>query len=473
MALKSRNQLTSSKHMIIARFISIFMVISLLLTSFTACKSEDGNTLTNEKLTDKEMEDVNNNSNQTNELSVAPTQYDKLVDGVGGISYIEGGVKYFGIINTNGEIIYSTDKSVTFTAIGKGATVVHSNSGVPTDIIDNNGKVVATFELEDEMQLLAYGDGLALIYFVKDNISTVEHLYGVIDFSGKWVYSLTNLGCSPFSSWEYNHYAGDGVFAIMTGRWGAGSGGDDFIFLNSNTGDTFFVSRLDTELFQFANGVTFASSNTGSFGAIYSDLVNPYPKTNESEEIELPKYFLLYSDGTYKEYDMEGKNFGGYSNGYLWYTIPDDKTNVYIEDITSSTNNIFTYSEYPTSAVRSISFNGDYGLVTLRSNGLYFTLIDKNGNQQFDPIETTSYNSVSGNHWVVFSNDTIVYSNADKKYCIANKNGEVMVTDYYTIGAFANGVATALIYDGKWGSEQVWLYINTNGEQVLKTGKKS
>ena len=419
-------------------------------------------------MTDKKTGNVNNNSNPTDPKTLSPTWRDAFVDGVASISYIENGVEYQGIINTESEIIYYTDKSVRFTAIGKGATVVseynqESYKYNPAYILDSKGGIVSTFE--NEVQLLAYGDGLALIYQRKDTITVIEHLYGVIDCSGEWIHPLTDLGYYPRSS---HYYVGDGVFAIMVQSW-AGGGGNDFIFLNSNTGDMFYISRMGKQLSRFINGVTFVYGSHD-----WSNIINPYHKAEESEGVDAPAYYLLYNNGTYEEYSMAGKNFRGYSNGYLWYTVNDDANNVYIEDITSSSNNTFTYSEYPASIIKSIEFHGNYGLVTIKgaNRNLYFTLIDIDGNQQFEPIETTSYSSFSGTHWVVFSDEKIIFENTDKKYCMANKKGEVIVTDYAYIGAFTNNIAVACIGESQYDKDALWIYINENNEQVMKTVKK-
>lgn len=408
------------------------------------------------------------NTIPTDENSVVPTKIDTFVDGVAKISYSIDGVDYNGIINADGEIIYSTDKTVDFTVIGKSSTIVSELNKdtyeyIPACIVDGTGRVVKTFD--DKTQIAAYGDGLALIYQRKETISAIEHLYGIIDFAGNWVQAMTNL--ETYNN-EEHYYAGDGIFAIAV--W-TGYYHNDYLFWNGNNGNMFYVSGLEVPP-NFKNEVAFV------YDTSYSRIINPFDISNLNEDEEgvaTPDYFLLYSDGTFKEVDMENKELRGCSNGYIYYNAEDDENVTYIIDISSSNQSTFTYYEYPASMINSIDFVGDYGLVTINgANGnLYFTLIDKNGNQKFEPIETESYNGWSGTHSIIFSDDVIIFKNTEEKYCIANTTGDIIVTEYDYIYAFTDGVAAACIDEGGMYSEKTWVYINKNNEQVIKTVKLS
>ena len=119
--------------------------------------------------------------------------------------------------------------------------------------------------------------------------------------------SLTDLAHYPQSGFDYSHYyVGGGVFAIMVQCW-AGSGGDDFIFWNSNTGDMFYISRLRNQLSRFVNGITFVYGSDD-----WSHIINPYHTSEEGEGVEAPAYYLLHSNGICEEYSMENKDFRGF-----------------------------------------------------------------------------------------------------------------------------------------------------------------
>lgn len=408
-------------------------------------------------MTDKIPASIIGILNQTNENIIIPTSCDTFADGVAGISYTEGGTEYRGIINTHGKVIYTTDKSVEFTFIGKGATIVsqYNKDTYKYDlvyIIDNNGNTVATFD--EKVQLLAYGDGYALVYQRKDTITAIKHMYGIMDCSGNWIQPMTDLGtyCGE------NHYIGNGVFAIAV--W-TGFYHNDYLFWNSIDGNIFYISGLQRRP-EFVNNIAFV------YETDYSQIINPFDISGETEDkgVYTPEYFLLYSNGTYKAYNMDGKKLKGYSNGYIWYTVDGDNNQVYIELIDSSSQNVFTYNEYSADMVNSITFNGDYGLVTIMGANyhLYFTLIDKTGKQKFEPIETTDFNSWSGTHSISYSDGAVVFKNTDGKYCIADNNGNVIVTDYDSIGTFSNGMAAVK-------SDGISSYINKSGEKAMQIVK--
>ena len=416
-------------------------------------------------MNDKKPANIIIDSSNLDENSVIPTERHGFVDGVSKISYEVNNVEYSGIVNGEGQIIYLTDKSVHFDFIGKGATIVREQdketySFVPVCIVNDNGETVATFD--KGVEIVAYGDGLALIYQRKDNVAAIEHLYGIMDYTGKWIQPMTDMGTgSPYE--EEHYYAGDGIFAIVA--WN-GYYHNDYVFWNSNSGNMFYLSGLESTP-KFKNEVAFV------YGTYYSKIINPLDMSNlntDEQGVETPEYFLLYSNGTFKEFDMKKKEFKGSSNGYIYYTVEENENAIYIVDASSSNLNTVTYNKYPVHMINSIDFVDDYGLVTIHgANGnLYFTLIDKNGKQQFEPIETRSYTHWSGTHSILYSENTVIFKNADEKYCIANASGDVIVTDHSKIEAFSNGVAAARIGD----SDSVWIYIDKNNEQVMQTVKK-
>ena len=434
---------------------------------FSMVKENDGWFISD--MTDKKNEIItnNNSNNTTNKNTVKLTSCNTFVDGIAEISYTEEDTKYFGIINEQGKIIYATNKKSNFTPIGKGSAIVSlfNEEEIKYDIayiIDINGNIVKTFE--NDAQLLAYGDGLALIYQTKSSITEFERLYEVFDHSGNTL-SVTKMNYYPQTSWgeDPHYYMGNGVFAIMVKCW-AGTGGDDFVFLNGNTGETFFISRLNRKLEQFTNGTTFVYGSDG-----WSEIITPYDKSENNNGVEAPEYYLLHDDGTYEEYNMNGKTFLGYSSGFLWYTVDGDENDLYIEDITTSSRNIITYNEYRPSRISSISFKEKYGLLTIvgADSKLYFTLIDKNGKQQFEPIETTGYTNLWFGYDFSYSNEAIVFENADKKYCIADEKGNIIVTDYTYISEFSNDIALACIGEHRYDPNAEFFYINKSGEKIV------
>lgn len=413
-------------------------------------------------MTDKKPTNLIIDSTQTDANTVIPTQRESFVDGVANIYYSIDNVNHYGIINTIGEIIYTTNKRVSLINIGGGSTIVEEYDSSkqkysPAYMVNSAGIPTATFE--ENTQLIAYGDGLALMYQRKDSITSIQHLYGIVDSSGTWIQPMIDLG---ISNSDKHYYAGDGIFALA--YW-TGYYHSDYLFWNSQKGNMFYVSGLKVPP-KFKDGVAFVHNTNGSKITTASNVADP------SKWVETPYYFLLYKDGTFKAYDMNGKKFNGCSNGFIYYSV-DEKT-MYIVDITSPTFNIFTYNQYPPAQIESIDFVGDYGLVTIRGvNGhIYFTLIDKQGHQRFEPIEAISYESMLGKHSPVYSDETIIFENPDKKYCIADQNGQIIATEYGYIGAFSNDVAIACIGNSQYDSDALWIFINKSNEQVMQAVKQ-
>jgi len=420
-------------------------------------------------MSDRKPSIVNPDQNNTTEAGILPTWRSEFVDDIACVFYTENGVNFVGLINRDGEIFYSFDESLGvsgYTFIGNGATALtrYDNNGESelVYIVDKNGNVTKQFE--EGMRLVAHGDGLALIYQRKDTIAAIEHLYGIIDSTGNWIQPLVDMG--TYNN-EEHYYAGSGVFAIAVWTWYYNN---DYVFWNAIDGNMFYVNNLEKQL-AFEDGVAFV------YPTPYTEnvqIISPFDIANLNEEkegAEAPAYFWLYSSGQFKAEDLDGKDFIGYSNGYMYYTLEDVESPIYVTSLDQST---VTYTDYPASMLHSIEFVGEHALVTIHgANGnLYFTLIDKNGNQQFEPIETESYNSWQGTHSIVYSDGIVIFKNVEKKYCIANTLGDVIVTDYAYIGGFTDGIARACIGESEWDSDAVWIYINKNNEQVMQTIKR-
>ena len=412
-------------------------------------------------MTDKKPASLNENTSPVEPGEVAPIQRNQFVDGVAVITYKKDNVYYSGIINTQGKIIYTTSQLSSYIHIGKGSTVLtvvntETHKSELKYLINSTGNIV--FEFEAGTELVSYGDGLALIYKRNDTITEIEHLYGVIDSAGNIVQPMTNMG--TYNN-EEHYYAGEGVFAIAV--W-TGVYHNNYVFWNSGTGKAFYASGLEVPP-KFKNGVAFV------YDTRYPAVLNPYNISDPSlngEEIRTSAYFLLYTDGRFENYDMQGKEFKTLINGYLCYEQDDNENVTYVLDTTSTDNKIITYSKYPANNIRSIYFDGDYGLVSIvGANGsLYFTVIDKNSNQKFEPIETKS-----GTSSVVFSENTIIFINKEGKWCIADINGNVIVTEYASISKFSSGIAMACIGENSYDLDATWIYIDKNCQQVIAGAK--
>ncbi|MBQ9773255.1 MAG: hypothetical protein IJW30_01170 [Clostridia bacterium] len=412
-------------------------------------------------MTDRRLVITPDVPNQSVGGTITPSKRLEFQDGLSYIQYKKNDKDHFGIIDTSGKLLYSIDLSNIYlspTQIGNGATLLEkSEDSVTTyEIVNAAGNVTATFD--DTYKILAHGDGLVLVYQKKDTVTEIQHFYGIIDSDGNWVQPLNKDKVNRYPCEERAYYAGDGVFAIAVEAWY--NYYYDFLFWNANTGHTFSVTRI--KLYDQANSASMPHFSNGMA------FVRNSHDWGEIEGVEAPDFYLLYTNGTFEEYNMENKNFHGYKNGYFWYSIEDEENTVYITDTTSSDQRTFTLSGYPAESVIEISFDGEYGLVMIQgANGnQYVTLIDKNGVQQFEPIDTNESHSYYINE---YSDGRIVYSHSDPKdyykrfYYIVDEKGNVTQTDYLYLSGFSDGIALARTADG------TYIYINTNNEQILPT----
>ena len=381
------------------------------------------------------------------------------VDGVAIAYYYENNILCKCILNPNGEVIYRTKDGSDLITIGGGSVIALGYNektmkcDIPKYIVDSNGNV-SNLDA-NEMKFIVGGDGMALLYQQKESIYGVEYLYGVVNSSGDWVQNLTDFGVEPiyngFDSKVY--YLGDDVFVI-----------NESIFWNVKTGTTFSITYLEKQLPEFIDGATFV------YGAhALSRICSPYDKSNTpADGVKAPEYYVLYSDGAYRAYDMTDKRIKGYSNGYIWYTKTNDSENIYIENI--FTSKIITVGQYPIENIISVAFNDDFGMIVVAGQGGkgYVALIDELGNQLLESFEIY-YSGFSGEYTLNCSGGVVTFKNPDQKWCILGEDGSIIETDYCDIGDFENDRATACIGENSWDLDAVWVYIDKTGEPVMDT----
>lgn len=466
--------------------ISILLVLLLVALLLFACgKKESKGNDTKQPANESSTSSVLPKPSDTDEIpttSVPPTEGNCVVlttaseftDGISSVTYTINDVEYFGLINSQGKIIYSTEiaenEEIYSVAIGDGYAIISRydceiDEYVSVYTVNNTGEIVASFEAGTEV--VAYGDGLVLLYQRKETIAEIEHRYGIIDVTGTWIQPMVNLGLEydRWYGWKsdgwYSYYAGDGMFAVCA-RY---SWGDyDFVFWNAHDGNQFFVSQLVNKP-MFTDGVALVY-RTDRWGQI----INPFHVSdlyNDESGDYTPEQFLLHKDGTYQTVDLSGKEIKGVSNGYCYYTTWDD-TALHIVDIQSLDQDFLVYKDYPADMIQSIKVIGDRILVIIQgaNSHIYFTLIDKAGKQQFEPIETQNWDSWSTDHGLDYSDGIVIYKNTDGKYCFADETGKITVTDYDYLSKFDSGIAYACM---ETDEQDIGIYIDKNNKQVLET----
>ena len=393
------------------------------------------------------------------------------VDGVAIAYYYENNILCKCILNPNGEVIYRTKDGSDLIAIGGSSVIVlgynekTTRCDIPKYIVNSNGEVVEVDGVAKEMKFIVGGDGMALLYEYKEDAHGVQHLYGVLNSSGEFSQPIMDLGKSPLiDTWNVEHsYLGDGVFAIVTNSNYDESA--NFIIFNSNNCNKYYISYVKSNLLAYHNGFVFSHVADWT-----SWIICPYDPSNKDDRgVLAPTCYLLdVNNSTYQEYDSENKKIGGFSNGYVWYRVSGEKNNIYVENV--FTNESFTFDEYEADKTRFVKFTADYGVALIKGTGdrSYVTLVDKSGNQKFEPFEIY-HDGFSGKYTLTYSEEIFTFENLDRKWCIADKNGNIIQTDYAYIGEFSNGRASACIGESQYDSDAVWVYIDKTGEPVMDT----
>ncbi len=332
-----------------------------------------------------------------------------FMDGYGCVKYSKNNKNYYGFINTSGKILYSEEvvNGQEIFVIGKGGYLIVTNE--TCKVIGSGGKVKAT--LTGEYEVKADGGGYAFLYQDASDISTVKHLYGVIDYNGNWVEPLEDLGAS--GKWDNLAYIGDGMFAVRDSEY--------LISKVTSTGVVGVATLTNLKYnrsLAFKNGIAHVPMNNFSGGNTTLD---------NGTEHSISSDFILKTDGSYTEIDTPAI----YTDGKALY-MQDGYYKII--DYTKATPTSATYTNYPTSQITGVEFVGEYGLVKI--NGVdgkkYFTVINAQGQEQYTPKEYDSWYTVylfadgnvyhNGKHFsktgVEKAVDYVDYSDAERKYLI-------------------------------------------------------
>lgn len=337
------------------------------------------------------------------------------------------------LINTKGEIIYKEVNNCVFLPSEMHGVAFVKDKNNNYKLINKEGNVIANSQDGEFDNILACGDGFALVYKYSGPKDS-KHLYGVIDNSGKFVCDFIDLGFAAVTKPEtsFNFYKGCGIFSI-----------DDSLghetLLNLNTGKFIYLS---SDAPQFIN-------NTGFLPKGYY-ITNSKQNGNYSG---MQAYPAVSIDTSFKTTPIS--EFTNSSNGLL--IAYDGRYGKPISIINPNTNDKYTL-DYNTTQLISLDYVDNLGLLKIKAsdNNTYFTLLDTQGKEQFYPIK---YNKI-----VKFSNGRIIYQN-DKKYTIIDTKAKVLAEnlEYKTINKFIEDIAVAIT------TFDEYCFINFKGEKILQS----
>ena len=367
-------------------------------------------------------------------------------DGVGLINYIKNDgsdMEYIALVNLEGDVFhFSHDALARYVhkyEDGIGYYTYNVNEESYIEIFNGTGKGILSNQNGEFDEILALGNGMALLYRYHSTVDSYEHQYAIINSKGDFVFPWTALEMYKGPSHlPCAKYIGENIFSVYI------SYDNDYMLLNAMSGKVIYLyNAVPNHNFAFSEGRTYISS----YNLVLSFSPLDYPEKNGV----IRDSICLNTDGTY----TKAQKFDFYTGGRA---IKKEKDGVIIYNVNDGTTTEFT--EY-SSQIMNIEFYDDIGIVTICSadrKEMYFTAIDSKGNKLFEPIK---YNKMS-------YSEGIFFYKVGETYKIANLKGEVLAETVPVretsleinskLYRFDNGI---LATDGDGG------YVNTKGEEIV------
>ena len=464
---KSKKSTKHKKWLIIVG--SIFLAVVIIVVSCYFVLNND---------TPSAKDDSDDNATYSDNSSVIKTSDKAFITSISDISggiakatlETDKGVSYDAIIDTKGNVKYICKQSEHFIyapTTPNDIGCVGTKDESTYKLINGEGKVIKTCDGSEFDELLAIGDGYALVYKYQATIDSETHLYGVINNTGEWAIELTDFGQEPFRGYE-NHYSSDSeIWADYVGSnvfdVRVGYSGGEHMLINASTGKVFWVylgwsgyNDYNKDI-SFEDGVHYVVCNySGSYyHAFVSDIplrangeINGDSLDEKKERYRTAHDFKLYPDGTWKVLTKQSED--GYQNitldypamngyekaGDKWIKTSGDYIAIYDQD----KKTIAPFAEYKSSMISGINFDGDYSIVKITGTDRksYFTVINSIGEMQFEPM-------VYSGSTPTCSSEKVVYTNSNGKYIIADTSGNVIAKDldFEYIDEFCGDIAKA------------------------------
>ena len=422
-----------------------FALVLALIFSLAACGKKKNSDI--EVVKDYESQPVSGDSEGGQKTALNLTSFNKFVNGYAWVK--SSGSESYSLIDTSGKII-CTSTAIEIHDMSNDACYVKEKVGDKDGeaiynykIINKNGKIVASSTDGKFDEILAAGDNLFFVHKYESSIDVSRHLYGTINEKGEFVNKLRECPYGELSE-TYTSYIGAKAFRV-----GAGVYDDPYIYMSSidkyignnaiaygtqiNIGNNLYIVN--------GSGIKVEGSDTGYYE--YDD--DGYA------------YVVIRSDGKVEK----APAFDEIINGML---VKRDREKESVSFTDPATGKTATFSKYYPVYIDTAGKDNFLIMIEGADGKYYYTILDKNGNMLFEPIEGTRgeiYSERAAGE--TYANDSRLVLRTDEGYSVLDYTGKVIIPagTYSYIGAFNSGIAWA-----KNSSDQ-YVGIDVNGKVVI------
>lgn len=406
------------------RTISSLLVLVLLL-SCAACM----NTVDEEETTTKPTDNIITTTEAVEE-NIANTylEYCDYSEGLAWIKYENKNGDFWGCINKSGEVVFdlSADDIIKVTPFSNGYAYIEQNECYKT--IDNTGKTVATYNIDDKNSVLAFGDGYVLSKKYQADFDSSEYTISVHNIDGSIIDSFSD----DYINYDLYNYCGKGVFELSNSY-------DEVRFFSINS-KKWIDYEMDTTNCYYGRNVNFYDDKM-LVGIIYTDDNYSFEYMDTNGNFTSDKFGDWNTDFGY----IWKKEPGPINDGVLAFNCGSDEyVGLFSFDFSTGTMKKIpdTYRDKVIDDDLHKPLMFEDGCISLLLRGsddeTYVGLFDSNWKAIMEPIKISDdgYFPVSCERLVVkTTTETVVYDLSGQVVFTPSNNG------YYNILPYADDVA--------------------------------
>lgn len=366
------------------------------------------------------------------------TWYGDYSDGYAWIKYEKDSKQYWASIDKSGKVICSFDADLVNSVFPYENGYAYLKYNNKFEVINISGGVTASYPLDDNNMIRAYGDGYVLLQTYAADFDTSGYTYTIYNYDETVLEkfdSQTELGRT--------HYCGNGVFAFRNSFYSATEG--TWTDYETEKSDVVFLEDIT------AIDVNYADPDKDG----YRGKLCLMKKNGELSEVPLyPEYGWGWSETGLTVHEDICVLYEFYDDQLLSYNLKDGKVykldDYYAEKV--------IWDELPD----PLAFFSNRIVLPMRGNdgNRYIAVFDHEWNAICDPIQVKSSSVYSDNRLVVSTdNDTVVY---DEK---GNEVFSLTAKGFSKIEAYHDGVARV---EDRTKGEVIPTYLDKNGKVLFE-----